>query len=72
MHSRLNHLSWTRSLRPDHPSVDLNPADAERLSLGTGDELQLSTPSGSVRVRTNPTKMAMPGVVHFYHGWPQS
>lgn len=72
LHSRLNHLSWTRSLRPIHPSVDLSPSDAEGLGVGSSDELLLATPSGSVRVRANLTRMVLPGVVHLYHDWPSA
>ena len=72
LHSRLNHLSWTRSLRPIHPSVDLSPSDAASLGVDSGDELLLTTPSGSVRVRANPTRMVLPGVIHLYHDWPSA
>ena len=72
LHSRLNHLSWTKCLRPVNPSVDLSPSDAEKLGVGSGDELALSTPKGSIRVRANPTRMVLPGVVHLYHDWPSA
>ncbi|MDR1922198.1 MAG: molybdopterin-dependent oxidoreductase [Candidatus Adiutrix sp.] len=72
LHSRLNHLSWLRSLRPGHPAVDISPIDAERLGVKAGDALLLSTPAGSVKVKANPTRMALEGVAHLYHGWPQA
>lgn len=69
VHSRTYRLSWTRSLRP-RPAADLNPADARRLGVGQGDEIELVTPAGAVRVRANLTELGQPGVVHLYHGHP--
>ena len=69
IHSRINHLSWTRSLRPNHPSADINPADAERLNIKTDDDLRISTPYGSSDVKANLTHIVLPGVLHMYHGW---
>jgi anaerobic selenocysteine-containing dehydrogenase len=69
IHSRLNHLSWTRGLRPSHPSADIHPADAEKLNIAPNDDLRISTPFGSIAVKANPTLMVMRGVVHMYHGW---
>jgi len=66
VHSRTYRLSWTRSLRPQ-PAADLNPADARRLGIDEGDEIELSTPSGAIRVRANVTELGQPGVVHMYH-----
>ena len=45
VHSRTYRLPWTRSLRPQ-PAADLNPADAKRLGIGQGDEIELATPVG--------------------------
>ncbi len=69
VHTRVNHLSWTRALRPGHPSADIHPDDAARLGLASGDSARLSTACGSIAVKVNPTRMALPGVVHMYHGW---
>jgi anaerobic selenocysteine-containing dehydrogenase len=69
IHSRINHLSWTRSLRPNHPSADINPLDAQKLDIGPDDNLRLSTPFGSIEVKANLTQMVQRGVVHMYHGW---
>jgi anaerobic selenocysteine-containing dehydrogenase len=72
IHSRVNHLSWTRSLRPNHPSADISPEDAEKLHIGPDDDLRLSTPFGSIEVKANLTRMVQPGVVHMYHGWGEA
>jgi anaerobic selenocysteine-containing dehydrogenase len=71
VHSRTYRLPWTRSLRP-RPAADLNPADAKRLGIGQGDEIELATPSGAIRVRANLTELGQPGVVHMYHGNPEA
>ena len=68
VHTRANHLSWMQGLRPNHPSIDLNPDDAKKMGIKQNDELRLSTPHGSIEVKANPTHMAQPGVVHMYHG----
>lgn len=71
VHSRTYRLPWTRSLRP-RPAADLSPADARRLGIGQGDEIELATPSGAIRVRANLTELGQPGVVHMYHGDPEA
>jgi anaerobic selenocysteine-containing dehydrogenase len=71
IHSRTFRLPWTRSLRPD-PAADLNPADATRLGIVQGDDIELSTPTGSIRVKANVTELAHPGVVHMYHAYPEA
>ena len=71
IHSRLFRLPWVRSLRPD-AAADLNPADAGRLGIAQGDEIELATPTGSIRVRANLSQMIRPGDVHMYHGYPDA
>jgi anaerobic selenocysteine-containing dehydrogenase len=56
-------LPWTRSLRPE-PSADLNPGDCAQLGISEGDDVKISTPSGSIIVKANPTSIVQPGVVH--------
>ncbi len=71
IHSRTFRLPWTRSLRPD-PMADLNPADGARLQIGQGDDIEISTPAGAIRVKANLTELARPGVVHMYHAYPEA
>jgi anaerobic selenocysteine-containing dehydrogenase len=68
VHTRTYRLTWTNSLRPNHPAADLNPADAARLGVKQDDAILLSTPKGSIRVKANLTQMIQPGVIHMYHG----
>lgn len=71
IHSRTFRLPWTRSLRRD-AAVDLNPADARRFDISTGDMVELSTPYGSIKVKANVTELAAPGVAHMYHDYPEA
>jgi anaerobic selenocysteine-containing dehydrogenase len=67
VHSRTFRLSWTNSLRPNHPSVDINPADAGRIGVKQDDAVRISTPKDAIVVKANLTQMVQPGVVHMYH-----
>ncbi len=71
VHSRTFRLGWTRGLRKD-PSADINPADGASRSISDGDWISLSTPRGSLRVRAHLTEVVGPGVVNFYHAWPEA
>lgn len=68
VHTRTYRLPWTASLRPDHPSADLNPADAKKQNISQGDTIRIITPKGTITVKANLTQMVLPGVVHMYHG----
>jgi anaerobic selenocysteine-containing dehydrogenase len=68
VHTRTFRLSWTRSLRPDFPSADLNPGDAARLGIRQGDKIRIATRKNGIEVKANLTQMVQPGVVHMYHG----
>jgi anaerobic selenocysteine-containing dehydrogenase len=71
VHSRTFRLGWTRVLRPD-PNADINPADAAVRGISDGDWISLSTPRSSLRVRAHLTEIVPPGVVNFYHAWPDA
>ncbi len=71
VHSRTFRLGWTRSLRPE-AEVDINPADAAVRAISDGDLVSLSTPRSSLRVRAHLTEVVAPGVVNFYHAWPEA
>jgi anaerobic selenocysteine-containing dehydrogenase len=68
VHTRTFRLSWTKSLRPNHPAADLNPSDAAGLGIKQDDAIRLSTPKDEIVVRANLTQMVQPGVIHMYHG----
>lgn len=54
------------------PTLHVNPIDAQRYSVNTGDEVELSTQTGSVRVRVEVTDKIAQGVVSYPHGWSHS
>lgn len=68
VHTRTYRLSWTNSLRPNHPAADINPADAARLGIQQDEAVRISTPKDAIVVKANLTQMVQPGVVHMYHG----
>jgi anaerobic selenocysteine-containing dehydrogenase len=71
IHSRAHKVPWLRSLRPD-PSVDINPADAERLGICQGDPVRLYTETGEIHVRANVTEVANQGELHMIHGYEEA
>jgi anaerobic selenocysteine-containing dehydrogenase len=71
VHSRTFRLAWPRGLRPD-ANVDINPADAASRGISDGDPVLLSTARNSLKVRANLTEVVAPGVVSFYHAWPEA
>ena len=40
--------------------------------IEVGDEIELATPSGTIRVRANLSELGQAGVVHMYHGCPEA
>ncbi|MFA1546576.1 molybdopterin oxidoreductase family protein [Actinomadura chokoriensis] len=50
-------------------TLQLNPADAERLGVGAGDTVRVTSRTGSVEAVAEPTDTVMPGVVSLPHGW---
>jgi anaerobic selenocysteine-containing dehydrogenase len=68
VHTRTFRLTWTNSLRPNHPAADIHPANAARLGIKQDDAMRISTPKDAVVVKANLTQMAQPGVIHIYHG----
>lgn len=50
-------------------TLQLNPADAERLGVGAGDPVRVTSRTGTVEAVAEPTDAVMPGVVSLPHGW---
>ncbi len=71
VHSRLHNVPWLRSLRPD-PAADINPEDAQRLGIRQGDDIDLVTETGRIRVKANLTAVSAPGEINMYHGYRQA
>jgi anaerobic selenocysteine-containing dehydrogenase len=72
IHTRTFRLSWTKSLRPNHPSADMNPDDATRLGIEQNQDIRITTPKNSIAVKANLTQMVQPGVIHMFHGHPEA
>jgi len=72
IHTRTYRLSWTSSLRPNHPAADINPADASGMGINQDDAIHIATPEGRITVKANLTKMVLPGVINMYHGHPDA
>lgn len=72
VHTRTYRLPWSASLRPNTPSIDLHPTDAQRMGFKQDDTICVSTPTGSVTVSLNVTRVAHEGAVYLYHGHPQA
>ncbi|MGK5555609.1 molybdopterin oxidoreductase family protein [Actinomadura kijaniata] len=50
-------------------TLQLHPADAERLGVGAGDPVRVASRAGSLTAVAEPTDAIMPGVVSIPHGW---
>jgi anaerobic selenocysteine-containing dehydrogenase len=72
IHTRTFRLSWTKSMRPNHPSADINPDDAAALGIQQNQDIRLVTHKNSIVVKANLTQMVQRGVVHMFHGHPQA
>jgi anaerobic selenocysteine-containing dehydrogenase len=70
IHSQTFRLAWTKGLSPD-PLIDINPSDAEKRGINSGDWVILSTPRGSTSVKANVSEKVPLGVVNIYHGYPE-
>lgn len=66
--------SWMHNLAPlvkgrDQCTMQINPADAERLHLTSGDRASVTSSAGTVEVPVEVTDEIMAGVVSIPHGW---
>ncbi|MGC8603190.1 MAG: molybdopterin-containing oxidoreductase family protein, partial [Desulfomonilaceae bacterium] len=68
IHTRTFRLSWTKSLRPNHPAADINPYDAARLAIKQDEAILISTRKDAIVVKANLTQMVQPGTIHMFHG----
>jgi len=71
IHSRIHDVAWSRTLRP-YASLDINPADAGMLGISHGEEVELASKSGAIRVKANVTELANTGEVYMYHGYKEA
>ena len=69
--------SWMHNLNvlvkgPSDCVLRVHPDDATRAGLAEGDDAEVVSPSGAVRVTVSLTEKIMPGVVSLPHGWGHS
>jgi anaerobic selenocysteine-containing dehydrogenase len=69
--SRLHHIPGLRSLRP-RPQADIAIEDAEVLNILHGDEIEVSTPLGSITLMANPSAMIKKGTISIYHDYKEA
>ncbi|MEU8800672.1 molybdopterin oxidoreductase family protein [Spirillospora sp. NPDC048819] len=50
-------------------TLQLNPADADRLGIAAGDSVRVASRTGAVEAVAEPTDTVMAGVVSLPHGW---
>ncbi|MFI6514377.1 molybdopterin oxidoreductase family protein [Spirillospora sp. NPDC050679] len=50
-------------------TLQLNPADADRLGVAAGDRVRVASRAGELEATAEPTDALMPGVVSLPHGW---
>ncbi|MBO3743335.1 molybdopterin oxidoreductase family protein [Actinoplanes flavus] len=53
----------------DRCTLQIHPADAERLAVADGDAVQVTSRAGGLVARAEVTDRVMPGVVSLPHGW---
>lgn len=71
IHSRMHETPWLRKLRP-HPACEIHPDDANALELKDGDDVELASPTGSIRVKVMVTYQTQPGTIHMLHGYSEA
>ncbi len=62
---------WLLELQRE-PLLTINPMDAEKNGIASGDDAILETPHGKMRVKTKLTVMVPEGVVGIMHGWAKA
>lgn len=71
LHSRLHDVPWLRSLRT-RACAELNPEDAKALDIKQGDEIEITTPLGSITAQALPSLHVQRGLVSMYHGYREA
>ncbi len=69
IHSAVSALSPRLcAVKRDNP-IYLHPADAERMGIGNGDAVEVTTPGGTLRAQAMILDSVMPGVIAVEHGY---
>jgi len=70
-HSRWREIPNLRRFMP-HPVANISPRDAAERGIKSGDNVIVSSPWGSIKVKANVTSMMLEGVVDVLHGWAEA
>jgi len=68
-HSQFRQIKSLRKMMPE-PVVDIHPLDASQRGISSGDEVEVKSPRGSIRLKARVTDEIKAGVVHVPHHWP--
>lgn len=68
-HSMHRNIPRLREMIPE-PLVEMSPPDAEARGIRSGDEVVVTSPRGTIRLKANVTVSIVPGVVQIPHHWP--
>lgn len=68
LHSRLERVDWLQALACG-PEAALSPEDAAALGIETGDEIEIASPNGGIRMRARISHAVQKGVVQAPHGY---
>ena len=70
-HSQGRQLASLQRMMPE-PAVDINPRDAAEREVNSGDEVEVSTLRGTIRLKAHITDNIKAGVVSLPYGWPEA
>ncbi len=70
-HSQGRNLETLRKREP-HPRIQMNPEDAEARGISDGDDVVISSPVNSIKMKAWVTDIILDGVVHAPHGWREA
>jgi anaerobic selenocysteine-containing dehydrogenase len=70
-HSRYRNIARLRRLVPE-PLVEINADSAKNLGIGSGDEVIVTSPRGSIKLRAKLTEDIHPKLTSIQHGWNEA
>ncbi len=68
-HSQFRNIPQLHEMLPE-PLMEINPSDARQRDIKSGDMVIVSSPRGSIKLKTEVTDTILPGVVQIPHHWP--
>lgn len=62
------HNDWLLEIEKE-PSLQINPRDAQKRNISTGDRVRVFNDRGSAELKALLTEAVQPGLVNIHHGW---